>query len=230
MSLRSACCTPSPDTSRVIEGLSDLRLILSTRPVDSAVILLRQATERGGLPVTATGNLSRCAPRCRRDRRVGGARGRNHSPSFDQPADFLRDTQVRQWLDGGTSHVRRDPPALPGSMIPVAASFGLWGHLCWAVVWAAGKVKHDIRRHHPWPQCARRKPVGSMYGRAATCGPQTQESTPWTPCGALKASGWGGLRGIPSSLRGDCTPSAGRQGWRHEDHQRRTNWRRPRSA
>jgi hypothetical protein len=27
--LRSACCTPSPDTSRVIEGLLDLRLILS---------------------------------------------------------------------------------------------------------------------------------------------------------------------------------------------------------
>ena len=26
---RSACCTPSPDTSRVMEGLSDLRLILS---------------------------------------------------------------------------------------------------------------------------------------------------------------------------------------------------------
>src|SRR5476651_664559 len=26
----SACCTPSPETSRVIEGLSDLRLILST--------------------------------------------------------------------------------------------------------------------------------------------------------------------------------------------------------
>jgi hypothetical protein len=29
MSLSSACCTPSPDTSRVIEGLSDLREILS---------------------------------------------------------------------------------------------------------------------------------------------------------------------------------------------------------
>src|ERR1041384_4859159 len=28
-SLSSACCTPSPDTSRVIEGLSDLREILS---------------------------------------------------------------------------------------------------------------------------------------------------------------------------------------------------------
>jgi hypothetical protein len=27
MSLSSACCTPSPDTSRVMEGLSDLRLI-----------------------------------------------------------------------------------------------------------------------------------------------------------------------------------------------------------
>jgi hypothetical protein len=27
--LQSACCTPSPDTSRVIDGLSDLRLILS---------------------------------------------------------------------------------------------------------------------------------------------------------------------------------------------------------
>jgi hypothetical protein len=25
----SACCTPSPDTSRVIDGLSDLREILS---------------------------------------------------------------------------------------------------------------------------------------------------------------------------------------------------------
>jgi hypothetical protein len=29
MILSSACCTPSPDTSRVIDGLSDLRLILS---------------------------------------------------------------------------------------------------------------------------------------------------------------------------------------------------------
>ena len=29
MIFRSACCTPSPDTSRVIDGLSDLRLILS---------------------------------------------------------------------------------------------------------------------------------------------------------------------------------------------------------
>ena len=29
ISLSSACCTPSPDTSRVIEGLSDLREILS---------------------------------------------------------------------------------------------------------------------------------------------------------------------------------------------------------
>ena len=28
--LRSACCTPSPDTSRVIDGLSALRAILST--------------------------------------------------------------------------------------------------------------------------------------------------------------------------------------------------------
>ena len=28
--LSSACCTPSPDTSRVMEGLSDLRVILST--------------------------------------------------------------------------------------------------------------------------------------------------------------------------------------------------------
>ena len=26
----SACCTPSPDTSRVIDGFSDLRAILST--------------------------------------------------------------------------------------------------------------------------------------------------------------------------------------------------------
>jgi hypothetical protein len=29
ISFRSACWTPSPDTSRVIDGLSDLRLILS---------------------------------------------------------------------------------------------------------------------------------------------------------------------------------------------------------
>jgi hypothetical protein len=29
MILSNACCTPSPETSRVIEGLSDLRLILS---------------------------------------------------------------------------------------------------------------------------------------------------------------------------------------------------------
>jgi hypothetical protein len=29
ISLSSACCTPSPETSRVIEGLSALRLILS---------------------------------------------------------------------------------------------------------------------------------------------------------------------------------------------------------
>ena len=29
MIFSSACCTPSPDTSRVIDGLSDLRLILS---------------------------------------------------------------------------------------------------------------------------------------------------------------------------------------------------------
>ncbi|CFW29922.1 Uncharacterised protein [Bordetella pertussis] len=29
ISLSSACCTPSPDTSRVIDGLSDLREILS---------------------------------------------------------------------------------------------------------------------------------------------------------------------------------------------------------
>ena len=29
ISFSSACWTPSPDTSRVIEGLSDLRLILS---------------------------------------------------------------------------------------------------------------------------------------------------------------------------------------------------------
>ena len=28
--LRSACCTPSPETSRVMEGLSPLRQILST--------------------------------------------------------------------------------------------------------------------------------------------------------------------------------------------------------
>ena len=28
-SLSKACCTPSPETSRVIEGLSDLRVILS---------------------------------------------------------------------------------------------------------------------------------------------------------------------------------------------------------
>jgi hypothetical protein len=27
--LSNACCTPSPDTSRVIDGLSDLREILS---------------------------------------------------------------------------------------------------------------------------------------------------------------------------------------------------------
>ncbi len=27
MIFRSACCTPSPDTSRVIEGLSDLRVV-----------------------------------------------------------------------------------------------------------------------------------------------------------------------------------------------------------
>ena len=30
LTLSNACWTPSPDTSRVIEGLSDLRLILST--------------------------------------------------------------------------------------------------------------------------------------------------------------------------------------------------------
>src|ERR1700730_5738355 len=29
MILSNACCTPSPETSRAIEGLSDLRLILS---------------------------------------------------------------------------------------------------------------------------------------------------------------------------------------------------------
>jgi hypothetical protein len=29
ISLRSACCTPSPETSRVIDGLSLLREILS---------------------------------------------------------------------------------------------------------------------------------------------------------------------------------------------------------
>ena len=29
ISFSSACCTPSPDTSRVMEGLSDLREILS---------------------------------------------------------------------------------------------------------------------------------------------------------------------------------------------------------
>ncbi len=29
ISLSSACCTPSPETSRVIDGLSDLREILS---------------------------------------------------------------------------------------------------------------------------------------------------------------------------------------------------------
>jgi hypothetical protein len=29
MILSNACCTPSPDTSRLIEGLSDLRDILS---------------------------------------------------------------------------------------------------------------------------------------------------------------------------------------------------------
>jgi hypothetical protein len=33
MIFRSACCTPSPDTSRVIEGLSDLREILSTSSI-----------------------------------------------------------------------------------------------------------------------------------------------------------------------------------------------------
>ena len=31
MIFSKACCTPSPDTSRVIDGLSDLRVILSTR-------------------------------------------------------------------------------------------------------------------------------------------------------------------------------------------------------
>ena len=30
MIFKSACCTPSPDTSRVIDGFSDLREILST--------------------------------------------------------------------------------------------------------------------------------------------------------------------------------------------------------
>jgi hypothetical protein len=29
ISFSKACCTPSPETSRVIDGLSDLRLILS---------------------------------------------------------------------------------------------------------------------------------------------------------------------------------------------------------
>ena len=33
MILRSACCTPSPETSRVIDGLSDLREILSTSSI-----------------------------------------------------------------------------------------------------------------------------------------------------------------------------------------------------
>ena len=33
MILSNACCTPSPDTSRVIEGLSDLREILSTSSI-----------------------------------------------------------------------------------------------------------------------------------------------------------------------------------------------------
>src|SRR5438105_1905931 len=33
MIFRSACCTPSPETSRVIEGLSDLREILSTSSI-----------------------------------------------------------------------------------------------------------------------------------------------------------------------------------------------------
>ncbi|MNL24028.1 hypothetical protein D3C87_1454460 [compost metagenome] len=33
MIFRSACCTPSPDTSRVIDGLSDLREILSTSSI-----------------------------------------------------------------------------------------------------------------------------------------------------------------------------------------------------
>ena len=33
MIFSSACCTPSPETSRVIEGLSDLRLILSTSSI-----------------------------------------------------------------------------------------------------------------------------------------------------------------------------------------------------
>src|SRR5665213_2876116 len=35
MIFSSACCTPSPDTSRVIEGLSDLRLILSISSIST---------------------------------------------------------------------------------------------------------------------------------------------------------------------------------------------------
>jgi septum formation inhibitor-activating ATPase MinD len=38
MILSSACCTPSPDTSRVIEGLSDLREIVDLVDVDNAAL------------------------------------------------------------------------------------------------------------------------------------------------------------------------------------------------
>ena len=50
-SLSSACCTPSPDTSRVIDGLSDLRADLvdlvdvddaALRPLDVVVAVLQQ--------------------------------------------------------------------------------------------------------------------------------------------------------------------------------------------
>ena len=38
MIFKSACCTPSPDTSRVIDGLSDLRDLVDLVDVDDAAL------------------------------------------------------------------------------------------------------------------------------------------------------------------------------------------------
>ena len=53
MIFSKACCTPSPDTSRVIDGLSDLRVILSTL-VDIDDAALRAFDVVFGLPATAS--------------------------------------------------------------------------------------------------------------------------------------------------------------------------------
>jgi hypothetical protein len=96
---------------------------------------------------------------------------------------------------------------------------------------ASGNVKHDVCRHHYSMAAGRSQEACGFVSRRRgyRTAPQTQIDSR-DSLRRPKGTGLGRPRGIPSPLRGDCTPSAVRQGSLHEDHQRRTNWRRPRSA